>query len=465
MNYLRIASPGIADYRALTIIGVGTSRYSDNSSMIGQFASGSKMAAALLLRKNLPPVIITGNLRLYYSTTPIVVGGYDFEQVTVRYSGTDINGSSKTSTEDLGYTVEAGELDWDDVTMGPREYVANAIDACYLQNLDPADHVEIDIVQNIRAKKGWTQVYIPADHDDIIRFYRELHIRFLHFQRRHLLDRKMLPKIVPSEPEVVRIYKKGVLVGTLDEMSVYDYNLGDELRLDESRNAQSWDTKYAIAKALANAEAERIAPVIKALVERPKGLLEADLSPESLGDRYRSDTLPARQEQWQKAFRMVAGEDGVASTGLAGVNSHLEAKGYRPVVLPAPWVRVLKEMEARTEDKVLTESEKAGETISEPTEDMIRAVDQVWELLEVNGMTNGKEKPPVKAFTTVMTAGCQVLGRYRDGTVFLHTDIGGMSPMLLQTALEEVIHHCSGSLDCSRDIQDYLFRLVVKMAF
>ena len=45
-----------------------------------------------------------------------------------------------------------------------------------------------------------------------------------------------------------------------------------------------------------------------------------------------------------------------------------------------------------------------------------------------------------------------------------HTDLGvGQSHMLLQVALEEVVHHVTGAGDMSRDLQDFLFRLVVKM--
>ena len=463
-QYLRIASPGVADPLALTILGVGTSRYSGNKDVIGMFSTGSKQATALLLRNHLPPMYITGNLRMQYKTKPLVVEGHSFQQVVVTYSGTDAEGKNRSSTEDMGYTTDMGTADWHDVTMAPREYVANAIDAVYKQGLS-LDMVEIDIVENIRAKKDWTQVYVPVN-EEILRFYWELHTRFLHFGRPELLERKLLPKIVEGDDKT-RVYKKGVLVKVMDKPSVWDYNLGDELRLDESRNADDWDARRGIALALAHADRGSLAVVVKAVAtaENRAALVETTLDPDYLRDRYSGDNKEGRQEEWKGAFAAVAGEQGVATSGLAGVASHVEAKGYVPFQMPANWITVLGEMEVPTEDKVLTESEKAGEIVSEPTPAMLQAVDDVWALLASFDLLNGKEKPPTKGFTTVMCAGAQVRGRYRDGTVFLHSDLSEMTPLLRKVALEEVTHHVTGAGDMSRDLQDFLFRLVTAIVW
>ncbi len=253
----------------------------------------------------------------------------------------------------------------------------------------------------------------------------------------------------------------------MDDPSVYAYNPGDDLRSDASRNASACAVKYAIATALANAAAGQLATVIKAVAtsEKKAALVETSLSGDYLKDRYSSGTRDKRQEEWKEALKIAAGDDGVATTGLTGVASHIVGKGYKPFVLPANWVDVLKDMDAPTEDKVLSASEKAGEVLSDPTEDMVKALDEVWGWLTTFEMTNGKDKPPVKGFMTVMDAGTQKRGEYRDGTVLIHTDIGtGRSPLLLKVMLEEVVHHVTGAGDMSRDLQDFLFRLVVQMA-
>ncbi len=65
-------------------------------------------------------------------------------------------------------------------------------------------------------------------------------------------------------------------------------------------------------------------------------------------------------------------------------------------------------------------------------------------------------------------------GFYRDGLVFINSDLAGsasltneregLSNRLLKVALEEVSHHVTGSTDTSRDFQDYLLDLAVKLA-
>ncbi len=461
-KFLRIASPGLVDPMSLTIVGVGASRYSGRSDVIGQFSSGSKLAATLLLRKGLAPTIITGNLRMAYGVRWFGLEGRRFGRVTVTYGGKDAEGKSRSTTEDRDYTTDWGEADWDDTTMGCREYVANGIDAILRQGLS-LDELEITLVDTIRAKAGWTQVYIPVDAD-VLKFYHELDTRFLHFKRKDLLERKLLPKVVDDGK--TRIYKKGVLVKVLNEPSVFDYNLGEELRLDESRNASSWDVKYAMSKALSAAPAGDLAVVIKAVATAGNraALVETSLSADDLKDRWNDDTKVARQERWQEAFRLVAGVQGVASAGLAGVASHIEAKGFEPFVMPSNWVDVLKDMGAPNEDEVLSASEKAGEVLSEPTADMVAALDEVWGWIVAYDMTNGLSKPDVQGFMSIMDAGGQKRGEYRNGVIMIHTDLGmGRSPLLLKVMLEEVVHHVTGAGDMSRDLQDFLFRLVVTL--
>jgi hypothetical protein len=66
-------------------------------------------------------------------------------------------------------------------------------------------------------------------------------------------------------------------------------------------------------------------------------------------------------------------------------------------------------------------------------------------------------------------------GFYRDGTVFINGDLAGSASVvggsqtlperLMKVALEEVVHYVTnGSTDCSRDFQDFLLKLVVKLS-
>jgi hypothetical protein len=97
----------------------------------------------------------------------------------------------------------------------------------------------------------------------------------------------------------------------------------------------------------------------------------------------------------------------------------------------------------------------------------------VWELLEGVGLTNGKEKPPVRCFTSILDGGVMLNGYYRDGEVFINSDLAGSAYLaggrqalphrLVKVALEECAHHVTGATDNSRDFQDFLLDLAVKL--
>ena len=65
-------------------------------------------------------------------------------------------------------------------------------------------------------------------------------------------------------------------------------------------------------------------------------------------------------------------------------------------------------------------------------------------------------------------------GFYREGVVYLHRDLGGsgsvvggrqaISDRLVVVALEEVAHYVTGATDNSRDFQNFLLDVAVKLA-
>jgi hypothetical protein len=67
-----------------------------------------------------------------------------------------------------------------------------------------------------------------------------------------------------------------------------------------------------------------------------------------------------------------------------------------------------------------------------------------------------------------------VNGFYRNGEVYINSDLAGgssafagtqaLTDRLVKVALEEVVHHITQATDCSRDFQDYLLDLAVKLA-
>ena len=79
--------------------------------------------------------------------------------------------------------------------------------------------------------------------------------------------------------------------------------------------------------------------------------------------------------------------------------------------------------------------------------------------------TTARPSPEIRCFRKVMNGGTVVLGFLRDGMVYVNEDLAvGASVELRQTVLEEVAHYLSGSKDCTRDMQDWAFKLAVRVA-
>ena len=145
---------------------------------------GNKHAVNVLLRAKLYPIVFCGNHRLEYGTKPgkmkALEGEAAYNRVIVKHGGTDEAGASVTYTEELSQTDEYGELDWNCMGMAFREFVSNAIDAAIAVNRQakgnakwPWDGVKVELVpeEKVRAKKGYTRVFVPADNEEVIRFF------------------------------------------------------------------------------------------------------------------------------------------------------------------------------------------------------------------------------------------------------------------------------------------------------
>jgi hypothetical protein len=369
-----------------------------------------------------------------------------------------LDGNTNNKTEDLGFTLEWGVQDWTDVAMGVREFVANAIDGCFLKK-QPATEVEFDVVDTPRAKRDHTTVFIEYT-PEIEKVHKNLSTMFLHFVPGIDLTKRIVPKRNENE---IRIYKKGVLVSNRVGKSVFDYNLGEELELDESRNAKSWDVQYAVGQSLATANVSDLSHMLGKICE-DSSLFEATIPSDYIVPTYgwTDEQRKTQKELYQRAWIGAVGEKGVATRGSTSIDSFVLEKGYVPKVVPSSWFTVLDRNEIKTERSVLTKSEADGKKVLPPTAEMQQAVDWAWALLDSFGMLNGKAKPNVHGFMAIMEGSCQTNGYYYKDEVFLHTALGGQQ--LYKVALEEVVHHVTGALDGSRDIQDLLFRLVTAIA-
>lgn len=479
--YLKIENIGVCPPEGFTVLGVSLADTSDQQGVIGQFGSGNKHGVAVLLRNGLSPVVFAGTLKMEFFTKPQTVSdtqaSKEFSRVCVRYGGTDqMTGASRSSTEDLGFVLDYGKQDWNEVALALREFVSNAIDRS-IREWGDWSGVKIEVVDEaqVRARRNFTRVFVPMNAE-VLDFFNRLGQWFLHFSEPDMLGKAILPKNNRNlgDRKAAVIYRRGVRVREFessDQESLFDYNLND-LTIDESRKASDWDVKHACGKALANADKDILAMLFDRLMNSDKGVWEFGFDTYSLQPTYRDsaeDELRKRRN-WQEAFSLVAGEDAVL-TGNGSVDQ-LERKGYKPVKAPECLVNAAEQYGVQTPAKVLTLDELAGRGVTEPTDSAQAAVDFVWEMIERRGLSNGKEKPPVRCFTSILDGGVMLNGYYRDGVVYINADLapvgisdpGMLSHRLVKVALEEVAHFVTGATDNSRDFQDYLLELAVKLA-
>lgn len=442
MLYLKISSPGITDHRCLTVLGVTTSR-GDNKK-IGEFGSGVKNSLALLLRKGTKPVIFSGNLKMEFFSVPEEIQGEMFNRVKVRYSG------PKNLTEDLGFTTEWGAIDWDKEQLAFREFVSNAIDSCVDQGFDQSA-VRFEVTDKVRAKAGHTQVYLEYTNE-IQNAYGNLHKIFLHFGRWNPTE-----TVFPNKDEFGKIYKKGVLVCQLKQRSFYNYNLGNDLKLDESRNAESWATQHYSALAITRLNAEKLAPLLTEIIKGTK-IWESELEP---AKSYNEDDYKV----WIQTFKSLYGPKAVLVNNPLFLD-YVKNKGYIPICIDnTNWYCFMKEIGLPVGENLLSSIEKEGNKTCLPTPQIIEMVDKVWSLLELMQMTNGKSKPKVEGFIKVMEGGAQLWGYYEMGgnTIFIENSLNE-GKQLFKVVLEELGHFISQATDASRDFQDWAFRVATEFA-
>ena len=447
---------------------------------MGQFGSGGKLSTSLLLRAKLFPIVFCGNHRLEFATKPgkmkALEGDADYNRVVVKHGGTDESGASVTFTEELSQTDEYGVLDWTNIGMGFREFVSNAIDAAIAVNRDktvkwPWDGVKVELVpeEKVRAKRGWTRVFVPADNEEVIRFYANLGKWFLHFSEPEAITSTILAKkarnLDPNGHTAV-IYRRGVRVREIEQYSsesLFDYNLND-LRVDESRNVDDYVCRNAAARAMAKASPEVLSTWLRSFRDG-KSYWEHSFGGYELKPAWgeSEEDVAARKANWNKALELVG--DSVVLASKDGPTQTLARKGYDPLEVPETVVRAAEEYGCATPSKILSADELDGRESFDPTPDAVVALDWVWQQVDLAGMTAGKAKPPIRCFRKVMDGGAVVQGFLRDGIVYINEDLAsGTSVELRQTVLEEVAHYVTNSKDETRDLQDWAFKLAVRLA-
>jgi hypothetical protein len=464
MAQLLIQSRGIAPVESFTLLGASLSRNEDG--LIGQFGSGSKLAITTLLRKGLTVNIYCGLTRLEFKTKTISISD-EFSTKQERQVFIQFHGSSRKKL-DLGWTLGFGAMDWQNENMACRELISNAIDHTVKGGQSVRDaftdrDLAVTIVpdEQMKAQANYTRIFIEAN--DVCEAYvDDLHRHFLHFSRTDL-GNHILPKL--SDRKKAQIYFQGVFVCemTNSDDSLCDYNFtGDQIKIDESRNLDSYTARAAIGRLYRDASVDDLVTLLTA-VKRGVDCLETGL--DSFYLTPLGSATEKQNETWQEAWQQVNGDAIACGDDDGIVGDFARRKGHTlAVVRQSGMLDAAKSYGIATVGTVLDDNERQGRTLTAPTFEAIDAVNEVWGWITSTDLIDEEKcpKPTVKGFDEISNAESDCLGFWKPGErdVYLRNDLAG--DMLLETALEEVTHYVTGAGDCSRDIQSFAFRLLVR---
>jgi hypothetical protein len=468
MAQLLIQNRGEAPVESFTLLGASLSRSDDG--LIGQFGSGAKLAVVTLLRLGYKVTVYCGLTRLQFKTKTIVIDD-GLEQQQKRQVYVQFGGTSKKKV-DLGWVLDFGALDWQNVDMAIREFVANAIDRTIKAGDTVTDaHTNCDLIVDIvddnkkKAQAGYTRVFIEAD-EKCQEYVDNLHHKFLHFSAGYDPDRRILPKL--GDRRKAQVYYNGVFVRELDSHpdSIADYNFtGSQISIDESRNLDEYSARSSVARLYRDADHDDVCKYLRA-VDRGEDCLEVGLDSYYLKpDAWSNDTSEKQKKTWQEAWKTVHGDKVACSQNDGIVGEFARRKGFDlGVIANSAAMEVVKSFDIPTTDNVLDGEERRGRTITAPTFEAIDAVKLVWSWIELSELIDLEKcpMPKIRGFNEIANAESDCLGFVKPGgdTVHLRNDLGG--DILLETALEEVSHYVTGSTDCSRDFQNFLMRLLIR---
>lgn len=433
-RYLLIENVGECPIEGFTILGLSTAR--GNSSKIGQFGSGAKHAVLLLMREGLTPIIYVGKDKLEFSTARGEMQGKTYNKVLLSVNG--------AKPQEMGFCLEFGELDWTEINMALREFVSNAID----QNEGQA--ATLQIVDHPRAKSGTTRVFIPLS-DAVKAYYDARGEYFLQYAGKSHYD--IMPKSTISQ---AKFYRKGVFVRAVASHhapSLFDYNCGEGLRIDESRNLNDYDCESQGA-IMVSKSVSALKTIIESFADCVKRW-------EYNFDNYWL-TCGDGGKNLKTAWSQVYSESHIPCLAQAEFDI-VQRKGYLPIIVPTQWHKALQKAGVKTSFDCLSSIEKNGATpieTGESFDDCQQTANRVWRWLESLQLTHGKKMPTVRVYEKAMDAGSLKMGYYdaETGEVCINSQAAKSE----QTMLEEFAHYITGSTDNSRDFQDFAFLVATK---
>lgn len=438
--FMMIENAGVAPVQSFTVLGLSTAR--GDYKKIGQFGSGSKHGILTCLRQGLNPQIFLGEELLNFSTIDGKMGEKEYKSLTYSFKG---------ETRELPIALEFGALDWDGLEMGLREFVSNAIDA---------GEFNVTVTPTMEATPDKTRIYLPFT-GDVAKFYTELRTKFLHFSPEF---NHMSEVLIKKERTIAKFYRKGVFVRDNREYnSLFDYNFGDSVKIDESRNMDDWSTKYHAGVCLARASVEVIAELFRNFNQFNTKLFENYLTISSCEFSTWTEKGKKNIANWKEAWKQVFGENAIAANAetQGALIEKAIAKGHKVVCVPLNLLMILHDIGIPKVNSAFDNVDLLGREITPQSTDseIVQNVFKTWRKLEKLGVTNGKPFPQVNTFVALAEGNGQTFGfwnRADDSVNFEQTQ--GNTPYCI---LHELGHYITGASDDTADFTDFFCKVAV----
>jgi hypothetical protein len=408
--FLKISNTGICEPEAFTLLGVSTARGEENK--IGQFGSGAKMGILTCLRHGMNPVIVSGNRRITFDCVSRKMGNKPYDQVVAHIDG---------QAKELGFALEFGAIDWTKIDYAIREFVSNAKDQ---------GGFKIEVVPNIEDQSiNSTSVYV--DYTKEVKAYHEN-------LNKYFID--PTSTVIDNNLDTFKVYRKGVLVcETTGKPALFAYNIND-LKVDESRNADKHMVTYYTTQALANMSEDQANKLVKAYVNNVECV---EVSNDPIYLTYHG------RDKIRKAWLRVYSDLKITTVDLA----RYVANKKHSIVVSNKTFEVLSK--CGIESAELTGNKYGIERGFSPIEtstDCKRIFNRVWGKVVKLGLHNGKDKPKLSMYAAPMDSGSTVGGYYDNGCVYINrTNVNA------KVILEEIGHYVTDASDCTRDFQDWAF--------
>jgi hypothetical protein len=386
MKYLIFENVGEAPIPAITTFGVSLTDSAQCSGTIGEFGTGSKQAICVCLRHNLYPIIHTGKVRATFQLQEFEVNdGLTtgvFNKVKVRLEGRTSDGAQIARTEDTGFVLEVGRKDWTCLEQGLREFTTNTIDRTIRENLSTGGTLvpKVYLSETLPIPQtGLTRIIVPVN-DEVILFYAKLSESFLHFEHEELLEKTVLPKLSSRDSLLglgAHFYRMGCLFtfeGYEDlPQSVFDYNFGSGLKVNESRTAYKHEVLNMIGTNLDMADTEIKVQLLKAL-GTGENYLENQLS-----EYYFASWYTDRKNSWLQAWDLAFGDSILTTTSTE--SSWAERRDIKYKQLPACGLtRHLSGVGIRT--ATLAREDVKNLVLEEPPKEVVETLSRVTNYLK-----------------------------------------------------------------------------------